>query len=628
MKKKIILITIIGLFLMMLPLMAGAEIVDSGTCGDNLTWILDNEGLLTISGTGEMRDYEWLENHPTCPWWNYMDLVKIVIIQDGITRIGNYSFNLCDNLISITIPEGVTSIGSYAFCGCPCLTSISIPESVISIGESAFVGCTSLSTVTIPENVTCIDNSVFRGCTGLTNIVLPENIISIGDSAFSSCTSLTSITIPENVTYIGYQSFLACNGLKSITIPQRVTRIDENAFAFCRGLLRVNISSSVISIEPSVFVGCNNLSSIVVQSANCYAYQWALNNGYSNILFVNTTDILYNITEGTPVGEQVNLDFSIVRANHNETRGTIHSLTCQNLNNNMVRFVLQFSVPEGLNINIYNDYNGEVLLYVTPYKCIFPEIGSFTFDVSIYALNSLTAINVVFRDYNQIYGSDSYFLGVYFEPNERNSFSYNLTDGNPIGNPMDLEYYSSFANPNETRGTIHSLTRQSLDNNHTRFVLQYTVPEGLRYNIFNPPNGDILLYVSPYEVTCSKKSTLVFDVSNTALEKMPSITIVFRDYKQLYGDSSFYFMLNFDPNKIKLSSLVLYLPSMLTTIEDEAFENLACEAVIVPNGCISIGSHAFRNCKNLKYIRVPANIEIAPDAFEGCDNIVIDRVTE
>lgn len=73
---------------------------------------------------------------------------------------------------------------------------------------------------------------------------------------------------------------------------------------------------------------------------------------------------------------------------------------------------------------------------------------------------------------------------------------------------------------------------------------------------------------------------------------------------------------------------VIRLPSMLEAIEEEAFEGLACEAIIVPNGCTSIGSHAFRNCKNLKYIRIPAGVEIASDAFEGCENVVIDRVTD
>lgn len=82
--------------------------------------------------------------------------------------------------------------------------------------------------------------------------------------------------------------------------------------------------------------------------------------------------------------------------------------------------------------------------------------------------------------------------------------------------------------------------------------------------------------------------------------------------------------INYDLSSMK----VITLPSMLEKIQDEAFENLACEAIIIPTNCTSIGSHAFRNCKNLKYVRVSAGTEIAPDAFEGCENVVIDRIEE
>ena len=73
---------------------------------------------------------------------------------------------------------------------------------------------------------------------------------------------------------------------------------------------------------------------------------------------------------------------------------------------------------------------------------------------------------------------------------------------------------------------------------------------------------------------------------------------------------------------------VVSLPGMVKAIEDEAFENLACEAIIIPNGCDSIGNYAFRNCKNLKYIRIPANVDIPSNAFEGCKDVVVDRITE
>ena len=97
--KKTFVIAIIGLFLMMLPLMAGAEIVDSGTCGDNLTWEIDNEGLLTISGFGEMNSNPWEKS-----------IIKQVIIHQGITSIKDFAFNDCYNLSNVILPNSVNRI--------------------------------------------------------------------------------------------------------------------------------------------------------------------------------------------------------------------------------------------------------------------------------------------------------------------------------------------------------------------------------------------------------------------------------------------------------------------------------------------------------------------------------------
>ena len=127
-----------------LPMTAQAE--TSGTCGDNLTWVLDDEGTLTISGTGEMADYSYFDN--TSPWGKQ---VKNVEIEDGVTSIGEFAFFRCQSLTSVSIPDSVTRIGEEAFGDCIKLTSVAIPSDVTSIGNNAFYGCHRLPHITIPE---------------------------------------------------------------------------------------------------------------------------------------------------------------------------------------------------------------------------------------------------------------------------------------------------------------------------------------------------------------------------------------------------------------------------------------------------------------------------------------------
>ena len=241
-------------------LAADADIVDSGTYGRNLTWTLDSEGTLTISGQGKMPDSYYY----SLPWYSKMDSIKTVCIDSGVTSIGNDALYGCTGLTSITIPDSVTSIGSAVFNKCSKLKSIEIPNSVTSIGNGAFNGCTSLTSITIPNSMTSIGSHVFAGCTGLTSVTIPDSVTSIGDGAFYGCTGLTSVTIPDSVTSIGSYAFISCAGLTSVTIPSSVTSIGEFAFGRCTGLTSITIPDSVTNIGICAFYGCTGLTSITI----------------------------------------------------------------------------------------------------------------------------------------------------------------------------------------------------------------------------------------------------------------------------------------------------------------------------------------------------------------------------
>ena len=212
------------------------NIYDSGSCGENVTWTLTADGTLTISGTGAMTDYTY---DSRSPWYSCRTYIKRVVMQQGVTSIGDHAFWDCSGLTSVTIPDGVTSIGGDAFSGCAALTSVTIPGSVTSIGGGAFSGCTSLTSVAIPSSVTEIGGSAFSGCTGLTSVTIPDSVTSIGDSVFSGCTALTAVTISDGVTAIGGSTFSNCIRLAKVTIPKSVTSIGKNAFYYCESIADV-----------------------------------------------------------------------------------------------------------------------------------------------------------------------------------------------------------------------------------------------------------------------------------------------------------------------------------------------------------------------------------------------------
>ena len=230
------------------PTPPSETIVASGTCGDNLTWKLDDEGTLTISGKGAMT--EWV-NIDSAPWKTYSNTINKVVIQPGVTSIGKNAFSLCTNLESITIPKSVTSIGWKAFKGCSRLMSITIPEGVTSIGDSAFEDCRGLTSISLPESVIKIGNYAFKSTALTGKFVIPSGVTKIGDGLFENCQKLTEVVIPDGITFIGPYAF-KYTGITSFVIPDGIRTINVDTFYGTR-LDRITIPVSVTAINPSAF---------------------------------------------------------------------------------------------------------------------------------------------------------------------------------------------------------------------------------------------------------------------------------------------------------------------------------------------------------------------------------------
>lgn len=295
----------------------------SGTCGESATWSISAEGVLTISGTGAIGDYT--END--APWQSLRADITAIVIEKGITRIGNYAFHDCWVATSAVLPEGLVEIGENAFRSCGALEEIDLPPELTTIGigafyytsaltsitipgsvetfldafndsgletvtiengvdevdSYAFCNCYHLKSVTLPDSIQSIGNYAFSGCQQLEELDLPEGITSFGEYAFANTaisefefpegasinagvlqnTSITSIVIPQGVATIGQNAFYGCENLATVTFPSTLTRIEGGAFSYT-ALTSLNLPDGVTHIGHSAFRECNALETVTM----------------------------------------------------------------------------------------------------------------------------------------------------------------------------------------------------------------------------------------------------------------------------------------------------------------------------------------------------------------------------
>ena len=280
---------------------------------------------LTISGIGQMVYF----SSSSAPWRSagrHNDITTVVI-QSGVTNIGNNAFNGCEMLSTATIGASVQTIGSSAFNQCRALTSISIPNSVTSIGTSAFANCSSLATVTIENGPTTLSFSysafsgsnniqtvhlgrnlsnatlttgaaLFSGKTRISTLTIGNNVTSIGSSLFYGCSGLTSpVTIPNSVEEIGASAFRDCEQLRTVNIGNNVKTIGNNAFQNCRALTAISIPNSVTSIEWRAFANCSSLATVTIENGpTTLSFDWTSFEGSNNIQTVHLGRNLSNAT--------------------------------------------------------------------------------------------------------------------------------------------------------------------------------------------------------------------------------------------------------------------------------------------------------------------------------------------
>ena len=277
---------------------------------ESITWSVHN-GVLTISGTGDMPSYA--EN--AAPWNNSFHQYNSVIIDEGITSVGDYAFHLRSSVYHVYLPTTLKSVGKYAFSGC-CITELSFPYGTQSVGDNAFAGCPFLSLVSIPSTLVSLSDSAFMGCTDLsaiyvdlanpvykghdgvlyskdmtkllkypsahpaTDFTLPKTVLSLSPYTFANCSTLSSVTLHDDITQLAPGSFAWCDHLKSIHFPEALTSIGDYAFYYCTALEELSLPSTLTHIGNYAFGGCDNVSSILFPGSPAQWQEIAIGHNY------------------------------------------------------------------------------------------------------------------------------------------------------------------------------------------------------------------------------------------------------------------------------------------------------------------------------------------------------------
>ena len=448
------------------------NLIDYGYCGDNAKYILDNDGILTIFGSGEMMSF----SQNGSPWYDNRNSIKNVNIVQGITIIGGWSFCDCVNLKNVSIPDDVTKMYPCVFQNCTSLTNITLPADLKSFGGGGtFMGCTSLTSINISadNSAYCSENGILFNKSKTCIIAYPggkqgsyailDSVTSVGSWAFGYCSGLTDITIPDSVTSVGGYAFFYCNNLISLTIPNSVTSIGDYAFQYCMGLTSLTISNSLTVIPRSTFADCRSLTSVTIPNSVTTIGEYAFSH-CSN---------LTNITIPNSVTEIGALAFwyctrlpSITIPDSVTTIGKYAFEDCKNLTS--------ITIPNSVT-EIGNDISKNC-----PNVTIYGSKGSYA---ETYAKNN----NISFVETVIDYG---YAVNVKFDSKGGNSLnSVDLTNAEKYGTlptPVKRGYIFKGWSLNETTEN-KSLFEKDTD-------IYFQMPECWRYDDRGVPYDNIIIY--------------------------------------------------------------------------------------------------------------------------------------
>ena len=537
------------------------EIV-TGACGENATYSLNRTtGVLTISGTGQMYDYD-----TDSPFADNAE-IESVIIENGITTVGEWAFTGSSKIRTVTLPNTLSEIGEFAFRGCTLLRNIALPLSLTTLGNSAFFGCTSLYAVLLPNSLVELGERAFESCTTLYKVNIPASVTSFGRYAFRYCSGLGIVELEYGLETIGEGAFFQCTYLADMYIPSTVTIIGNRAFAGCTDLYRVNMSDAIATIGTGAFNNCSHLGKVGYGGTQ---EQWdAVDIGNQN---QPLTDIRPKSSSGT-CGEGVNWHY------------------------NPSTFTLTIS-GEG-EMDAYDSgqspfAGNERIAYIIIENGVY-SIGSNAFEgcVNVREVYIGTDVNGIFNNAFgdcvnlgnvNYYGTQDDWDNIYFDKNN---------------DPL------TSAKPQSIFGSCGTYVRYKLTPDHELII--YGDGEMDNFTSTSMPWYDYR-YDIERVVICDG----VTDIGNNAFWNHKYIeSVSLGGTVQSIGKYAF--------SGVELLQSI-ELPDSLTSIGVQAFGNCEnLESVVIPSGVTSLATSTFASCENLTSVTLPTTLtKIGAAAFSQC----------
>lgn len=595
MKKKLLL-TVVALFTVYLCTWA-----QSGTCGENLTWKIEN-GVLTISGTGEMYDY-YPENGDDRhgPWNDYLEAFTSIVVEEGVTAIGEYGFAKCSNVTSASLPSTLTNIEWCAFEDCKNLTTLEIPSSVTHIGAYVFDGCEKL--VEKENNIRYVGNwAVGTTDDSFATYILRENTIGLIDRLFSECTELNSIDLPDNLKYIGCESFRRCSKMESLTIPASVIRIPLG-LSEAHGLKHI-----VVDENNQVYDSRENCNAIIETGTNTLIVGCQ-----STVIPNSVTKIGIGAFQNWETLEKITIPLSIVEITQHAFEG------CSNL----INVISLSSTPPYLQGEAFTNIHPDAVLYVPDVKAYQESEWAQYFGGGIKALEEESAEPFVDGIYYAFNG-DGTSVSVTYGPDGEGTYSGNVTV--PASVSIGGKTYSVTGIGENAFKGCSSLT-------------SVTLPEGLKtigirgfdvctsLESINFPSTLTSIGDYAFALCAALKGEIVLPAGVTSLpigafaycESITSLTLP-STFKTI-GIETF----------LHCKSLeTVNLPNGLTGIGESAFSVCGkLASITLPQSLTDLGGNVFSGCSSLKSIAIPSGVKvIGRDAFASCTSLETVSLSE